>query len=288
MLFFGLLSFWAALLVARRISRGASPPVFLWLLFAVFSGLCLASKHLGLCFVLSGAAVIAAAWPLASSRAKSAAVHTSSLALSLAGAFALFLVLSPALWINPPARIADLLRVRAELVSFQGKDLRPSLPASTSRLLVMPFAAAPQYFETVDVASGPALRAWANTAAGSLLSGLPLHGPAGWIATIFAAVGMAISLGGLRARGEDALLRLAPALWWLVTAALLVANPLPWQRYYLPLIPPSALLATLCFLALLTSAIPLLRGLRSRLVASKGHDGKFVQQSHEKHHSQNR
>jgi 4-amino-4-deoxy-L-arabinose transferase-like glycosyltransferase len=243
MLLFGLLTFWAALLVARRIAGGAAPSVRLWAFFAVASGLCLASKHLGLCFVVAGMAVIAAA------RLRLHGSPTGrpliGLLSALAGALAVFLALSPALWINPPARIADLLRVRAELVEAQGESLRPSLAAAGARLLMMPFVEPPQYFETADIASDPMLHAWAAASGQSPFSGLPLAGLAGWAITGLALVGMGWSLAGLRTRGEHAIVRAAPALWWLVTAVLLLVNPLPWQRYYLPLVPPSALLAVL-------------------------------------------
>ncbi|MCX7869799.1 MAG: phospholipid carrier-dependent glycosyltransferase, partial [Terrimicrobiaceae bacterium] len=55
MLLFGLLAVLAAALLAKRMAEGGRPHPALWLFFAVASGLCLASKHPGLCFVLSGA-----------------------------------------------------------------------------------------------------------------------------------------------------------------------------------------------------------------------------------------
>lgn len=53
------------------------------------------------------------------------------------------------------------------------------------------------------------------------------------------------------------------AAWWAVSAILLLGNPLAWQRYYLPLVPPTAMLTTL-------GVLWLAGWLRGRLLRSSG------------------
>ena len=75
----------------------------------------------------------------------------------------------------------------------------------------------------------------------SPFSGLQFGSILGGALTLLAGVGIAVfaAQAAFAARASTRGL----LLWLLLTAASLLANPLPWQRYYLPLIPAATLLA---------------------------------------------
>jgi hypothetical protein len=122
----------------------------------------------------------------------------------------------------------------------------------------MPFVEPLQHFEMADWARTPGLRGAVARYELSGLSGLPAAGFAGWVATLLAALGLVASAAS-RDSTADRTLRWGVVAWWVVSAILLLGNPLAWQRYYLPLVPPTAMLATLgilCAAAWLKERIP--------------------------------
>jgi 4-amino-4-deoxy-L-arabinose transferase-like glycosyltransferase len=241
LLFFGLLTVLAAFHLARRLAAGR-PGLMAWGLFALASGLAMAAKHSGLLFVAGGAAAIVTAVLLAPPQA-SRGRQLGLLAAALAGAGALFLLLSPALWDQPWSRLADAARVRAELVR-QIDDGAHGAPGQRAwRIAAMPFAEPLQHFEMADWARTPGIGAAIAAHEHSWTRGLPLGGIAGWVATLLALLGLVASVRGGALR--DGALWRGVAAWWAVTAILLLGNPLAWQRYYLPLVAPTAMLTTL-------------------------------------------
>jgi hypothetical protein len=77
----------------------------------------------------------------------------------------------------------------------------------------------------------------------SPLSGWQFGPVIGTALTLLAVIG-AVALAVPRLRGGTPPGHAAGLLLWLaLAAAAMLANPLPWQRYYLPLIPPVTLLA---------------------------------------------
>jgi hypothetical protein len=238
MLFFGLLAILIALLISRK-SRGWG----WWLALAITSGLALASKHTAAVLVAGAfgwiglTALIQRDWR---------ALGKTVLKLALAGSLTiiLFVGLSPALWYDPPARFQDLVRLRAELLDIQvqvNPDAPTSLIERISGIIATPFMQAPQHYEVASWGeAGPILQEIDRYMA-SPLSGWQFGPVLGALLTILAVVGLA-TLRGWRA-----------GLWvWLgLTLALLVFNPLPWQRYYLPWIPLATLLASLGAAALI-------------------------------------
>jgi len=242
LLFFGLLAVLVAFHLGRRLAAGRSGGA-LWALFAAVAGLTVTAKHLGLVFVAGGAAALLTAVLLApppALRGRAIAL----LAISLASAGALFVLLSPALWDEPWHRLADAARVRAELMQAIDDGAHGAPGQRTWRIATMPFAEPLQHFEMTDWARTPGLGAAIARYEHSWLVGFPRGEVAGWMATLLAVLGLTVSLAPPACAPERTLGRAAVA-WWAASAILLLGNPLPWQRYYLPLVPPTALLATL-------------------------------------------
>lgn len=241
LLFFGLLTVLMAFHLAHRLAsgrRGGS----LWFLFAVAGGLALAAKHSGFVFVAGGvAAIVAAAFlaPLPASRGRAMAL----LLISLAAGGTLFVVLSPALWDKPWSRLGDAVGVRTDLVQSIDDGAHGAPMQHLWRIASMPYAEPLQHFEAADWARTPGIGAAIAAHENSWLRGLPLSGIAGWVGSLLALLGLLVTVRGAEA-GDHTLHRCAAA-WWAVSAILLLGNPLAWQRYYLPLLPPTAMLTTL-------------------------------------------
>jgi 4-amino-4-deoxy-L-arabinose transferase-like glycosyltransferase len=242
LLFFGLLAVLAGFHLARRLTAGRGGGI-VWALFAAAAGLAMAAKHSGLVFVAGGGAVIVTAAVFAPSKI-SRNRASGLLGVSLAAAATLFVLLSPALWDQPWRRLADAARVRAELVELIDNGAHRSPGQRAWRIAAMPFAEPLQHFEMADWASTPGLGASIGRYEHSGMAGLPAGGIAGWLTTLLAVLGLAAAARG-GAATPQAPRQSGVAAWWAVSAILLLANPLSWQRYYLPLVPPTAMLTTL-------------------------------------------
>lgn len=244
LLAFGLLAVLLAAQISRRRAHGQPAGAWWWLALAAASGLTLASKHSGAVFVAAAFGWVALAELLRRPRALvSAALR---LAASGALALALFIALSPALWSDPPARLRDLLAVRAELLAIQ-VQADPAAPMPLAQrvefILTQPFIAPPLHFEAGGWTSFAPISDEIARYMASPLSGWQFGPVIGAALTLLAAFG-AVALAVPRLRGSVPLGHAAGLLLWLALAlAAMLTNPLPWQRYYLPLIPPVTLLA---------------------------------------------
>lgn len=245
LLFFGLLAVLLAAHISRRRAQGALPGPLWWLALAAAAGLALASKHSGAVFVSAAFGWIALAELL---RRRPRDLFPAALRLAAAGALALalFLALSPALWSDPPARLLDLLAVRAELVDIQVQaDPAAPMPAAQriEFIVTQPFIAPPMHFEAGGWTSFAPISDEIARYMQSPLSGWQFGLMIGTALTLLAAFGV-VALAAPGLRGPVPLEHAAGLLLWLALAVVaMLANPLPWQRYYLPLIPPVTLLA---------------------------------------------
>ncbi|WP_119067965.1 phospholipid carrier-dependent glycosyltransferase [Aggregatilinea lenta] len=245
---FGTLAALAAVWLVRE-QRRAAPPRRLWLgatALGIASGLAIASKH-------SAAIVIAAlvvALVVEPGLRRVTEAHREQrdrrLRLAWAGALtaAVFLLLTPAWWSDPSGMPDRVLHARSVLMDgqvakyggFDGASER--LGALVSRA----FFDGPQYYEDPD---------WAAYVGGQIAAydGSWLAGRGGgsvWGALLVTAftAGCVACVVNVAARGEDGGPAWVVLAWAGLTAlALLVTNPLDWQRYYLPLQPPVAAIA---------------------------------------------
>jgi 4-amino-4-deoxy-L-arabinose transferase-like glycosyltransferase len=249
MLAFGLLTIAAAAAWVLLDDRAA-----LWrrtaiaLLLALATGLTLASKHTGAIFVIGAYLLIsldlllrAVGWRR---RAQAVALALTSAAL----AFGLWVMLSPALWNDPIVRIGDLLSERTRLLEIQvmvDAGAPMSAEERIAAIITQPFIAPMQQFEVAWWLESAAARAEVEAYAASALRGVEWGAVGGGALTLLAWGGAGLALvRGWRGRASGrGRLAVGLAAWAAIVALSLLVNPLPWQRYYLPLIPPLILLA---------------------------------------------
>lgn len=260
-LFFGLLTLLVAALLAKRIAALDERPGWgWWLALTVSGGLALASKHSAAIYLAGAwlwvfaAAVIAA---VASKRWRPLLVRTGLLALTGAGVIVLFVLFSPALWNNPPARLMNLVEARAEILDVQviaDQNAPTSLAERVRGLVVQPFIAPLSYFEVASWAEAEDIVNQIQRYEASGLRGLPNGYVLGVPLMLLALVGAGVLLAHDARQSPVKRAQAAGLLLWFgVTAGALLLNPLPWQRYYLPYIPIVVLLVAVGMGAVLST-----------------------------------
>lgn len=252
LLFFGLLAILTAAVIARRRSNGKPIPVYAWAGLVLSSALTLASKHNGIVFV--GAAL---GWVFVGelTHFDLRGLLRTAVALVLCGGLIalLFVALSPALWNDPLARLGDLLAVRAELLDIQtvADPLAPTtLSQRVEAIITQPFLTPPAHFEVSSWATFEPITEQVNRYMASPLSGVQFGAVGGLALTALAGIGIVVLLSPALRPNREWASSAGVLLWLALTAASLLANPLPWQRYYLPLIPVAALLAGISSMAI--------------------------------------
>jgi hypothetical protein len=182
-------------------------------------------------------------------------------------ALLLFYALSPALWNDAVARAGDLLAVRGEMLSIQtavsGGGM--TLPQRVEQIVVQPFIAPLAHYEAAPFAEAAPIADEIARYMASPLSGVQFGSVGGALLTLLAWVGIGVCVlkltprpplrvqrggvgtqrvsdtEGVGTRYSASVNHIFPsgAIVLLVTLvvviASLLANPLPWQRYYLPL-----------------------------------------------------
>ncbi len=232
----------AALLILREQARRPwrrRRLAWLYATLGALAGLAVASKHPAAMVVALAFAGVALQ-PLRCPLERRAWIGHAGRVLG-AGVLALlvFLALNPAWWSDPLGMPGRVLEMRRTLLDqqVQGFGGYESWGERLAELVTQAFGAAPQYYESPG---------WAEWVAdeiarydGSLLAGRP--GGWGWGAVMAALTAAGAWALGRRWREDVAL----GALGWAagIALALLLATPLAWQRYYLPLQPPLAVLA---------------------------------------------
>lgn len=224
--FFGMLT----ILIALQISRGKSTWLW-WLALTLSTALTVVSKHSGVLYAVAAFGIVlvtvAQDW-------------RSILKLALSGwlSIVIFVLLSPALWNNPPARIGDLLDVRRELLDNQ-TQVNPTTDVGEriTGIIQQPFMEPVVHFEVAFWAGFEAITAEREAYMATPWRGMVFGSFFGAILTLFAGVAMVIAVWRRR--------HSALWIWSGVIVASLLANPLPWQRYYLPWIPVMTLWAGL-------------------------------------------
>ncbi len=237
---FGILAILIAAWISKRRTDGKPDPLAAWLALIAACALTLASKHSGVVFVAAALGWIFAA-ELVRWRLNAIAVTTLKLIAGGLLIIVLFVALSPALWNDPIARFGDLLAERSRLLDIQ-VAVDPLAPMTIAQrleaIVAQPFSAPLMHFEVGFWAQAQPIAAEIDAYMRSPLSGLHPGGVIGWGLTLLAAIGIIAAV--LQARKP---LYAGLLVWMVVTVASLLVNPLPWQRYYLPLIPLAALLA---------------------------------------------
>jgi 4-amino-4-deoxy-L-arabinose transferase-like glycosyltransferase len=237
MLFFGLLAICIAIIISHdnRSWRW-------WIGLIVASALTLASKHSGVVFI-AGAFGWVFVSEIATFGLRIRSRQVGPLLVSGILTMFLFIALSPALWSDPIGRVGDLLTEREKLLTSQiiAEPTAPTtIPQRIEGILTQPFIAAPVHYEASFWANAAPVTAQIQRYMNSPLSGLQFGFLIGIPLTILSGIGLLLTFRQRRLWGL--------LVWTLITVASLLVNPLPWQRYYLPLIPPMTILVGIGFL----------------------------------------
>jgi hypothetical protein len=236
-LFFGLLTILIAVLISKRRGESKAPPIYLWIALILAGGLTIASKYTGIIFVGGALGWIFLA-ELMHTRWHDLLLTTGKLIVSGVLTILLFIALSPALWSDPPARLVDSLQERTQLLDIQvggtGNGAM-SLAQRIQEIIIQPFMTAPQQYEVPFWGTFQAVNDDVARYMNSPFSGVQFGLIIGGLLTLLAGIGLVFAF---RRDWRAGLLA-----WFGLTIASLLANPLPWQRYYLGLIPQATLLA---------------------------------------------
>ncbi|MBX3080135.1 MAG: glycosyltransferase family 39 protein [Anaerolineae bacterium] len=227
-----MLLLWSAVVLTQRIAAGRDKAIH-WLLVGLAAGASAAAKHNSLLVILPVVGIVII-YDLVRQRDWARSIGRA--ALTALATVAIFLALSPAWWSADPHIPSTVVQLRFDLMRNQSNtfggfaDFGQRLNAALTAVI-----APPQYYE---VNAG-----WPEWLAESIRQYevqpfllIPLRGiPLPPISLIVVALGVL------------ALPRTAAAMLIRVSAvstllSLLLLNPLPWQRYYLPLAPFYALL----------------------------------------------
>lgn len=250
MLFFGLLTILLAIIISRRREQGAGGLWGWWAALILSGALALASKHTGLVFTVSALGWIFVA-ELLRWRWRSFLLTSLKLLVSSFLIAGLFIGLSPALWNDPPARLQDLITARSVLLEIQIGNSLPMTAAERIFFIVFqPYVASLAHFELLPWFQYEPITAEIQRYMASPLSGVQFGIFLGMLLTLLYLGGIAVVFTP-RLRGFSWGQAAGLLVWLLVTIAMLMVNPLPWQRYYIPLIPLATLLSTISLIALL-------------------------------------
>ena len=154
-------------------------------------------------------------------------------------ALLVFYALNPGWWLAPLSTARTAWRMRAHLLRNQTATFGGYASAAerTDGFFRLGFAGETQYFEDPAWADYDVIRAQIKTYQGSGLAGFGLDGSSlgGWLFLLMTIGGSLHFVRNKRIRREY---RWLITVWGLGLMALIfVVTPLPWGRYYLPLIP---------------------------------------------------
>ncbi|MHB8625048.1 MAG: ArnT family glycosyltransferase [Aggregatilineales bacterium] len=214
------------------------------LILGITAGLTIASKHTDLLIVVAALAALIL-YPLLT-HGLIRAIGAGLIAMgALVTAALMFLALNASWWSQPLAMPKIILDKRSALLDAQAVNFGP-LDTPAKRLIALAresLSSPPQYYE-----SDPKWADWIGTS----IQQYQASGLAGFSGVVWTVTVGALAMGGL-ARG---LLRwrragvFAVLCWLMVTAVGLYAlTPLEWQRYYLPMAAPIAVVCGLMFMS---------------------------------------
>ncbi len=266
LLCFGLLALLLAAHIANRRVAAGHAPLSWWAALIGACALTFASKHSGIIFI-GGAFGWIIAGELTHFHSRRVINLAFKTAVSVLIIIVLFIGLSPALWNDPPARIADLLDTRAQLldmqVSVNGGEI--SVIDRIKAVFLQPYSVPAVHYEAEFWSDDQTIGREIDAYIGSGLAGVTL-GLLSWI-FIFVSIGGILFLIAALRRGTPASRAYAAGLCMtgLIVVISTMASPLAWQRYYLPLLPvvylcaayaPQAFLHSLDGEEVLTTAVP--------------------------------
>ncbi len=270
LLCFGLLAIWIAAQIAKRLEKGDKGLWGWWTALMVSSGLTLVSKYSGTIFIAGafGGVFIAEIVRAFRGKRQYGSLISSTVKLTVSGllALALTVALSPALWNNPVSRVQDLTQMLQEQVTIVVSILAPAAPTPISErvegMITQPFMTPVAYFEQASWGEAKPVTDSIAAYEASPLSGIPVNIITGILLTMLAAIGLVATVWPRIRPYEAWSVSVVLVIWLLITLLNLLINPLPWQRYYLPLIPIDTLLAAI-------GVMSIIKVLRQRSVSTQ-------------------
>ncbi len=252
----GTLLFLTLLLVWQAIRTVENPTWKNWSGLGVISGCAFASKPtalLAIIGVLVGVVIANFLLPFIESRCMeqktegTGAVYDPPRALKLfvypLGGFLMaaslvYLLLTPAIWNNPPARLLLAAQLRQDALQGQASaspQAYTNWGERTAALLTQPYPATIHYYESPDFASDSKLNNEIRRYEKSWWDGvkIPMWLGMGWVMLGFTAILMPL-IGKNETKVKKPVMIFLS--WVLITLiGLFVSVPMAWQRYYLPL-----------------------------------------------------
>ncbi len=261
LLFFGLLTVLIGIIMAQRRERGRPLVLGLWAALTLAGALTLVSKNNGFLYIC--AAYLWVLLPdLLRPRLRTIVRMGTRLAVSGLLLIAIFVALSPGLWSDPPARVTDATAARLSAMTGQMKD-DPEAPSTLDRrvsdILTQPFLRPLAHYEGAYTNTFAAQRDLIAAYESSWLSGIHFGVALGLLLTVLAALGIVANLSSRLRPYRSVALALGLLLWLLINVGVLLWLPLPWQRYFLSLIPVATIFAAVGLWSLVGLARPMVR-----------------------------
>jgi hypothetical protein len=244
LLFFGLLTVLFGIVIALRRERGRRVPLPLWLGLIVAGALTLVSKNNGFIYI-----VAAFLWVFLPEmlRPRLRRLISSGIKLAVCGVLliALFVALSPGLWSDPPTRMKEAALARLSAMTGQMRN-DPEAPTSIERrisdILTQPFMRPLAHYEAGFTNTLDGQRDVIAAYDASPISGIHF-GALGIPLTGLALFGIVANfLPRLRPYRSPSL-SVGVLTWLVINIGVLLWVPLPWQRYFLSLIPIATIFA---------------------------------------------
>lgn len=254
---FGLLTILIAASISRKQEQSGRSAWHDWLGLALAASLALGSKNSGILYVAGAFGWI---FFVEVSRRHWRSLLETSARLAASGVIAMMLLvaLSPGLWADPLARLADMVTERRKAMQMQvdvNLDAPTTLSERVTGIITQPFLTPARYYEVFFWADFAPITEQIGRYEASHLDGLRFGKLLGIPLTVLACLGIGAMLWPRVRPSPSGELSIGLLVWPAVMAAAALANPLPWQRYYLQLIPPASLLAGIGIVSLARLAL---------------------------------
>jgi hypothetical protein len=263
LLFFGLLTVLMGVLISIRRERGRRVPFPLWIGLIIAGALTLVSKNNG--FIYIAAAFLWIFLPEMLRRGIRS-FFTVGIRLAICGVLliGLYIALSPGLWSDPLARIKDASAARISAMNGQMHDDLAEAPSSMARrvedIFTQPFIKPLAHYDGSYTNLYDGQRDLIAAYDSSLISGIHSGVLLGVPLTVLAIFGFITNfLPRVRPYRSPAL-SVGLLTWLFINVGVLLWLPLPWQRYFLSIIPIFTIFAAVG----LWSLVGLVRSTRAR------------------------
>ncbi|HVU10136.1 MAG TPA: hypothetical protein VHD90_02615 [Phototrophicaceae bacterium] len=240
LLFFGLFTVLLGLTIAKRRERGQPIPLLLWVGLTISGALTLVSKNNG--FIYIAAAFLWVFLPELV-RPRLRRLISTGLQLTICGVLliGLFFAFSPGMWSDPLARMKDAAAARLSAMNGQMHDDSAEAPSSMSRrisdILTQPFLRPAAHYEGSYTNVLDAQRDLIAAYDASPISGIHFGLVLGLPLTLLAIFGLIANFMPRIRPYRSQAISIGLLTWLIINIGVLLWLPLPWQRYFLSLIP---------------------------------------------------